>query len=284
MRRTARIREATGFSSLEIILSIALTSIAIAATSAMFLAGKGHVVMKGREVETTQAARAALDVLVRDLRLGGACLPVTGEFISLEGVDSNEQDEITTRTGLTRPDLSCIRSATTGMTTSSDPTILVENSQGFEAGMRGYIRHPNGTGEYFDIVAVSNSTSIVRAGVLSIDYPPTSGIYAIDERRFFLSTFTKPSGDIVPQLMVQIGANDPTSFAVGVEELDVGYRLRSNCNPDCDVVDLPADNSEWQLVDQVLLSITARSERTGPNGVYYRRKFQVAVKPRNILP
>ncbi len=57
--------------------------------------------MQTREIETTQAARAAADMIVRDLRLGGACLPVTGDFISLDGTNSGQTDTITTRTGLT---------------------------------------------------------------------------------------------------------------------------------------------------------------------------------------
>jgi type II secretory pathway component PulJ len=109
-------RASRGFSTLDLLLAVALMGLAIAATSGMFVASKGHIVMKGREVETTQAARAAMDVLVRDLRLGGACLPVTGDFISLEGIDDGDQDEIITRTGLTRADLSCVRTASTEVT------------------------------------------------------------------------------------------------------------------------------------------------------------------------
>ncbi len=273
----------SGFTSIELLLAVALMGLAIAATSGMFVAGKGHMMMKGREVETTQAARAALDVMVRDLRLGGACLPVTGEFISLEGVNNGEQDEITTRTGLTRPDLSCIRTASTGMVSTSEVVIPVESSEGFSSGMRAYIRHPNGSGEYFDITAVTSLTSLTTGGALSIDYPPTSGVYGIDQRRFFIETFER-KGEMVPRLMIQLGSSAPTSFAVGIEKLDVQYELRANCNPDCDVVNLPADNAEWQTVEQVLVNLTARSEAPGPDGEYFRRSIQVGVKPRNILP
>ena len=80
--------------------------LAVAATSGMFLASKRQMVMQQRQLETTQAARAAVDMMVRDLRLGGACLPVTGDFISLDGTNTGQTDEIITRTGLTRPDLS----------------------------------------------------------------------------------------------------------------------------------------------------------------------------------
>lgn len=272
-----------GFTSIELLLGVAMVGLAIAATSGMFLAGKGHMVMKAREIETTQAARAALDMLVRDLRLGGACLPVTGEFIALEGIDNGEHDEITTRTGMTRPDLSCIRSASTQMTTESDVLLHVESSDGFYPGMSAYIRHPDGSGEYFAVAAVPAPTLLIMSGPPQRSYPPTSGVYAIDQRRFFISWVERKAG-MVPQLMVQVGVTEPSPFATGIEELQVRYQLRANCNPDCDVVDLPSNNSEWQTVEQVLLNLTARSELPGPDGDYFRRTVQVGVKPRNLLP
>ncbi len=274
----------SGFSTLELLLSVAMMSLAVAATSGMYVAGKGHMVMKGREVETTQAARAALDVMVRDLRLGGACLPVTGEFISLDGTDNGDEDEIITRTGLTRSDLSCIRSASTAAVSVSDVLLEVESSEGFSGDTRGYIRHPNGSGEFFTITSVPSSTQLMMEGPLTTSYPPTSGVYAIDERRFFINWFVSPSGQNVPELMMQIGEEPPMSFAAGIEKLGIQYELRANCDPDCDVVDLPADNAQWQLVEVVLIDLTARSALADREGVYFRRTVRVGVKPRNILP
>lgn len=272
-----------GFTTIELLLGVALVGLAIAATSGMFIAGKGHMVMKGREIETTQAVRSALDMLVRDLRLGGACLPVTGEFISLEGIDNGEQDEIVSRTGLTRPDLSCIRTASTATTSETDVLLMVESSEAFAPGMRAYLRHPDGGGEYFNVATVPTTSLISMTGTLSRSYPPTSGVYAIDQRRFFIDTVER-KGEMVPQLMIQIGATDPSPFATGIETMNIRYQLRANCNPECDVVDLPADNSEWQTVEQVLLEVTARSESPGPDGEYFRRNVEVGVKPRNLLP
>jgi type II secretory pathway pseudopilin PulG len=273
-----------GFTSLELLLGVVLMTLTIAATSGMYLASKGHMRMQALEIETTQAGRSALDMMVRDLRLGGACLPVTGEFISLDGVDNGDEDEIITRTGLTRADLSCIRSATTTDTPASGASIGIASTDGFEPGMRAYIRHPNGSGEYFDITSVNSGTELGRATAFSLDYPPTSGVYAIDERRFFIHWFTSPNGALLPELMLQEGGDPPQSFAVGIERLAIRYELRSNCTPDCEVVDLPADNAEWSIVEQVLLELTARSQTANSSGDYYRRTLVVSVKPRNILP
>ena len=56
-------------------MGVMLMGLAVTATSGMFLAAKRQMKMQQRQIETTQAARAAVDMIVRDLRLSGACLP-----------------------------------------------------------------------------------------------------------------------------------------------------------------------------------------------------------------
>jgi len=273
-----------GFTLIELLLGVALISLAVAATSGMFLASKWHIQMQHRELETTQAARAAIDMIVRDLRLGGACLPVTGDFISLTGTDVALTDEIVTRTGLTRPDLSCIRSVVpTGMQiTASGSTVPVLSSEGFAPQMHAYLRHPDGTGEYFTVASVNSATELGKTQALSRNYPETTGVYAIDERRFYLATVSTPHGP-EPQLMLQVGDADPQAFAGGIEKLDIRYQLQRNCPP-CDEIALPSSNAEWAIVDAVLVDLTARSLLPDKLGNYYRRNVTVSVKPRNLLP
>jgi hypothetical protein len=265
-------------------MGIMLMGLAVVATSGMFHASQQHMRMQTREIETTQAARAALDMIARDLRLGGACLPVTGDFISLEGNDNSHEDDITTRTGLTRPDLSCIRSTVPdpAVVLASGGSVPVFSTEGFEAGMRAYIRAPNGSGEYFNISAVPSATELTKSTTLSQDYPRDSGVYAIDERRFWIAWWNGPRGP-QPELMLQVGSQPAQSFAVGIEKLDIEYQLRRNCPP-CDNVAIPADNDEWSVVEQVLLSLTARSELPDESGNYYRRTLSMGIKPRNLLP
>lgn len=264
-------------------MGVLLMGIAVAATSGMFLASKQQMLMQQRQLETTQAARAAVDSIVRDLRLSGACLPTTGDFISLTGINTGTTDQITTRTGLTQPNLSCVQTATTATTTAGSSTLPVQSTAGFTTGMRAYIRGTAGTGEYFDIAGVPSSTQLSKAQTLSQDYPATSGIYAIDERTYYIDTWASPSNGAQPELVLRIGDQTPQSFAVDIEALNIQYRLDRNC-PSCDVVDLPSTASDWSLVEAVLLTITARSEQADSAGNYYRRTISVEVKPRNLLP
>jgi Tfp pilus assembly protein PilW len=259
--------------------------VAIATTSGMFLASKQQMTLQQRQLETTQAARAAADSIVRDLRLSGACLPSTGDFISLSGINNGTSDQITTRTGLTQPNLACVQTVIPIGSTlhASDSTVTVQSSAGFSTGMRAYIRNAVGTGEYFDITGVPSGTQLAKSQTLTQDYGETSGIYAVDERTYYLATWASPNNGSQPELMLRVGDQTAQSFAVGIESLNIQYQLARNCPP-CDVVDLPTSTADWSIVEAVLLNLTARSEQPDAQGNYYRRTVAVTVKPRNLLP
>jgi len=257
--------------------------LAITATSGFFLASNNHMKMQARKVETNQAARAAIDMMVRDLRLGGACLPVTGAFISLEGEDDGDEDELVVRTGLVRPDLSCVRTALRRSSSQGTTLVRVQTVDGFEVGQLVYLRSPLNQGEYVKIASINtDNDNFNTQAPLTRNYATGSGVFVVDERRYFINHWDSPRG-VLPELMVQIDQQEPLSFAVGIEKLNFEYQLRRNCPP-CDVVDLPANEDEWAIVEQVLVTVAARSELKVENGDYYRRTIQVGVKPRNLLP
>lgn len=269
-----------GLSTLELVISVGIMSIAMASTSGLFLAGRNFMRDQALDVETTQAARATMDLLLRELRLGGACLPITGDFISLDGTNVSDRDTIISRTGLTRPDLSCIKTTSTAALTSGATVITVDNIGGFAIGRRGYIRNTTGTGEFFDIINMNTpaKTLTIVPGVTTA-YPSGSGVYEVDERAFRINN----SDPTKPVLEMQIDSKPASKLAAGIERLNIEYQLQRNC-PACDVVSLPANEPEWAIVEQVFLEVTARSSRLGPNGQYYRRTLRVGVKPRNLLP
>jgi hypothetical protein len=260
-------------------LSTVIATLALAAASSFFQASRYTLRDQDVRLETAQAARSTLDLLLRDLRLGGACLPVTGTFVTLEGVDGADSDEIVSRTGLTRDDLSCIRSASVGNAAAGTVQVVLENVDGLASGTRAYIRHPNGAGQFFTVASVDPATKTVTSRTsLAVDYPPTSGVYGLDERRFSVDTTADP-----PVLKVQLNDEAPMPFAVGIARLELQYELHRNC-PSCDIVDLPASNAEWSIVNQIVLTVSARSARTMEDGTYYTKSLTVRVKPRNLLP
>jgi prepilin-type N-terminal cleavage/methylation domain-containing protein len=272
-----------GFSLIELLVAIGIASIMLATTTGFLGASRRFMRSQDLLIEASNNARAAIDVLVRDIRLAGACLPITGDFMSLDGTEGSDRDRIWTRTGLVRPDMSCVRTATRETIPAAGSNVRVDDVSGFTSGMRAYIRNASGDGDYFTITSVSSSTNTLGRSVsFSREYPTGSGVYAIDDRSYYITDWDAPWGQ-TPQLMLQVNGNTPQSFAIGIEKLDFRYQLRRNC-PLCDIVNLPNGDNEWRLVERVLATVTARSDRKGPDGQYARRTLEVSIKPRNLLP
>ena len=278
MPSTRTSRTELGFSLIEALVAITLVSLVLAAAGGMLATSRNFVQQQILRIETTQALRATLDTLARDLRLGGACLPTTGSFLALSGTDAGTMDTVVTRHGIVQSDLSCVRTALTADLKASDTQLQVDTTAGFAPGMRIYIS--NGSGEFFTITDVDGTSKKLRKSTtLSTDYPSGSGIYAIDERGYAIDS----SNAGLPVLTVASNGGSPTPFASGVERVNVQYQLARNC-PACDVIDLPANDDEWGRVKQLYVGVTVRSRVKGIDGQYFRRSGQIKAKPRNLLP
>jgi prepilin-type N-terminal cleavage/methylation domain-containing protein len=275
-----------GFSAVEMMAAITVMSLALSVASGFFVANRKGVADEIARQETLQGLRAALDSLERDLRLGGACLPTTGnDFPPLAGSNSGSLDGLTTRTAVVRPDLTCIQntiqaaSPATGIAVGAT-TLPLQSVSGFAVGQRAYIRGSTGSGEYFNITAVNSANNkLTIASTLANAYLNGSGVWAIDERSYAIDSTT-----YAPLRVLTIAANGaaPTPFAYGVQSVNVQYQLISNC-PACDVVDLPSA-TQWALVNQLYITATMQSLTTLSNGQYYTVSAKIGIKPRNLLP
>jgi prepilin-type N-terminal cleavage/methylation domain-containing protein len=270
-----------GFSLVELLVATAIVSTVLAAVGALFAVSRGFMEDQILLVETQQGLRSTLESMARDLRLGGACLPITGEFVVLDGTDSPTTDSITTRTGLVRPNLSCVSTTLTADMPKTTNTLTIGSTDGFAAGTRALIRHAgNGTGESFTIASVTPPNTLTKTGGWTQDYPKDSGVYAVDERTYSVDT-SDPS---LPVLKVAANGDPPSAFAFGIENLTIKYVLNRNCPP-CDIIDAPAPaDNQWRLVNAVLISATARSRTPARNGRFIRLTGHISAKPRNLLP
>jgi hypothetical protein len=279
MPSTRPFRDERGLTLVELLVGMMLGAVVVGGVSALFAHSREVIHQQLLRIETQQALRATLETLARDLRLSGACLPVTGDFMALSGTNAGDRDRIVTRTGLVQPNRSCIRTALTATLSASGSQMAVVSPAGFTAGMRAYIRHPNGEGESFNITTVNTAEKrLGKSDPLSRDYPEDSGVYAIDEREYAVDD----SDPALPALTVAVGGEDPVPFAFGIESLGIRYQLHRNC-PNCEVVDEPSAE-EWALVKQLFITVTARSRVAGSDGEYMRITRQIAAKPRNLLP
>lgn len=275
-----------GFSLIEMMVAVGLTSLALTVAGAFVISSRKALVDEMTRQETLQGLRATLDALERDLRLGGACLPTTGnDFPPLSGINAGTLDGVTTRTALVRSDLTCIQntihaaSPATG-TTAGATTLPLQSVNGFAAGQRGYIRGATNSGEYFNITAVSTSSNqLTIAAGLGSAYLNGSGVWAINEDVYKINTTT-----YAPVTVLTIATNGAAAvpFAYGVQAVNVQYELSSNCPP-CDVVDLPSA-AQWPLVNELYVTVTMQSQKLLSNGKYYTVTGSIGAKPRNLLP
>lgn len=270
-----------GFTLVELLVASTVMLAALAAAGSFFVASRNTIQDQMIQIETTQGLRTAIDTMVRDLRLGGACLPVTGNFIVLDGVNATT-DQIVTRTGLVRPNETCVRTVLTANIAAGTSQLPVQSASGFQVGMRVYINNGSNTaGEVVTLTGVDTvGNKLTKTTALSQSYLSGSGVYAIDERSYAIDT----SNAALPVLTLAINGATPMAFSDGIENLQVQYQLARNCTPTCDVVDLPANDSESALVNEIYVTLSARSRTVQRNGQYFRISRTVAAKPRNLLP
>jgi hypothetical protein len=229
------------------------------------------------QTEAQQGLRALAEMITRELRQAGACLPPLGEFIALDGVEGGTQDSLVLRIGHTDPDtLVCVSAAAAADAAAGSSTFQVADSTGFEIGDLVYVT-PNGASGTFYTVSALTPTSITIDSVLAQDHPAGTGIYAVDERVYAID----PSSYEAPTLTLSMDGGAFEPFVDGVEEFDVQFLL-APCPP-CDPVDLPQDATEWRNVRELLITATVRSRKPGQDGNFLYASGDFRVKPRNLL-
>jgi prepilin-type N-terminal cleavage/methylation domain-containing protein len=283
MRRSGRSRargRSGGFSLLELL--VALTMVGVALSAALAFGSTSLKLMRQNQLrlEVKQALRTTGDAIVRDMRLAAACLPQNGSFVALDGTDTGLADAITIRTGFSEDNLACIATTVNVLHVGGSDSISVDDAGGFGQARLGYIRHLDGDGEFFTIADVDPvGGTITRGNGASRDFPVGSGVFAVDERTYALDT----SGSGPPVLTLEVDRQGAEPFAAGIREFQIRYILERNCPP-CDVVDLPLDDQEWWLVNQVAVTVKAETVNPVRAEDSYAEARTVVGKPRNLLP
>jgi type II secretory pathway pseudopilin PulG len=270
---------------MELLVTVFVSGITLASV-VTFFAGQAHK-ERGHayRLEAQQALRSSLDAITSDLRLAGACLPSTGQFLSVTGTNAASGDSITVRTGLVRTNLSCIKGTSlavaagaTTLTFAAAPLGEPAPTNGFEVGMLVHLEKTADPGEETFVTGVGPTTLNLQNATTKA-YNAGAGVYPIDERVYRLDK-TDP---VNPLLTLTVDRGAAEAFAVGVTDLQVQYLLNRNC-PTCDVVDLPATLPDWWLVNEVYITATVKTVGA------VRAEDQTTItatthgKPRNLLP
>ncbi len=265
-----------GYTLVELLVAMMLSGIALSMVAKDF----SHTVHQRKDMEQVaeaqQAVGAVLTFVTQELRQAGACLPTLGKFVALEGTDNGDRDTLTLRIGMTNQDsIVCVRTVSTSAAMSGSSVIEVQDASGFEAGLNIYLTRMGGQGATFKISSVSDN-AITIEGSLDADYLAGSGVYAVEER-----TYAIDSSGSTPILTVSIDGGDPEPMAKGVTVFNVRYQL-DPCPP-CDLIDLPADNSEWRTVREVELTVAAETSSPLQNGQVHVVRESSNIKPRNLI-
>lgn len=225
-------------------------------------------------LETQQGVRAALSAMTQELRQAGACLPRTGDVVALSGTDSGTTDTLTVRIGKTTTELVCIRTISTASTPVGQTYIVVQSTAGFKVDDWIYIRNSAGAGDAFRVTSIGTNR-LNLSGAMDQVYTAGSGVYAVEERKYSISTAIGR-----PVLMVTVDGGTPQPLVDNVELFNVKY-VTTPCPP-CDTLDAP-DSDEWPLVREVNVKVTVRSAYKNRKGEYVRLTDETNIKPRNLI-
>ncbi len=270
-----------GYTLAEVLVAVALGAIVVTTAIAGYVFTSKSWFTNGLRLETQQNLRAALDIVSRDLRLAGACLPDSGpsSIKPLAGANTGTTDSVTVRSNVR-----CAIATTTGATLMGNTNINVDSVANFVAGMEAYILHQNTTtGEYVVVTSVDQAaTRLTLAAGTTQDYPAGSSVYGAGSQTYAIDT-----GGPVPVMTAAPSTGAAQPIVSGIEYLNIQYVLDRNCTPGpCDIVDLPTDAGEWAIVRSVRLEVRARSARpvsgADPDG-FFRVGQVIDVKPRNFL-
>ncbi len=275
----ARSDRRRGFSLVELLVSVAVSGVALASV-AKFFANQNRL-LQGHafRVEAQQGLRSSLDAISRDVRLAGACLPATGAFVALTGTNgANAPDSITVRTGVLRADLSCVVATVTANMNAGATTATVDSVNGFAVGQLVYLTAQAGNGQYQFVTAVGGNTVTLDGGATTAYTANAASLYAIDERKYAVNTAVQPN-----QLTLTINRAAAEPFAAGFRDLQLQYILNQNC-PTCTVVDLPPDTATWRLVNAVLVTASVQTVGAVRTSDVVTLTETTEVKPRNLLP
>ncbi len=288
-------RNSSGLSLLELIIGLSLAAIVALFTFQGYIFGTREWGSQNSRILVQQNLRTAVDLLMRESRLGGACLPDAGPLTAFDGIDQTTGGR-DTDVLVVHANNTCAKGTLTRDQATPGAPLDVDVTTGFAAGQRAYILHQDTTvGEFFIIETVT-PTSITPEDPLSRAYTRSSSIFGIEEKAFGID-----AGGTVPTLTIDptyLSGGPPVPIVRGIESLNLRYILNrryaddpGSClgaTPDgwCIVNPPGGGSADWGIVRELEVTLTARSLQTvtpgDPDG-YLRLPASARIKPRNLI-
>lgn len=138
----------SGYTIVELLVALAVASTVGLLAVSSYVYVTREWMGQGQRLSTQQSLRDAIDMVTREIRLAGSCLPSAGpvNIRALDGTDSGMADTITVRANVV---------CAIGTVQSFSPTqITLDTVENFAAGMWAYILSADTTsGEYFRVLS-----------------------------------------------------------------------------------------------------------------------------------
>jgi prepilin-type N-terminal cleavage/methylation domain-containing protein len=267
-----------GFSLIELLVTLFIAGIMLSTTASFFSMSVATRQNMGMVTEAQQGLRALLGIVTQELRQAGACLPSTGLFIALNGVNSGTQDSLTVRIGqVDRDTLACVQGSLSAAAAMGATTVTLTAGQGSLFADTTLMYITDGANGEFHSLTATTANSLTFAGGLTRNYAVASGVYGVEERVYAIDA----SGSR-PVLTVAIDGGSAWPLVDGVQKFDVQYLL-GPCAPTCaSTVNLPASAAQWSQVREVFIDAQVISPQKQKDGQYAYDSGQVTVKPRNL--
>jgi len=237
----------------------------------------------GAQTEAQQGLRALASAITQELRQAGACLPRSGTFVALGGIDNGLTDSLTLRIGLTNPTTgACLRAQIgAGGAVAGATSLAVDSTAGFGQAKRLLVASATtGAAEVYSITGMTATSITISPGLLFAK-PGNSRVYPLDERIYQVQTWNERT-----ILSVQIDGGTAQPLVDGVKEFDVTYRgMPCNSLGECTVLAQPTTETAWRTVREVTIAPKIESRRKNRQGqnVNSTAADLIRIKPRNLL-
>ena len=310
-----------GFTLSEVLIGLSIASVLVVGVGSGFVFVTKAWVEHQVRGQAQQNLRAAVEALTREMRLAGACMPVSTQppiapnFQPITGVKNGTTDSITITSN---PD--CAGPATVTADCNACPALNVDNTTNFAVGKWAFVYNsdtgtnpPGPYGEYFLVQSVTagspGSITVNTATPLTKLYPKlktgsnqnASAVYGADQRAFSISSTCGGCGGI-PTLTLQLLGGTQQPIVKGIDQMSIQYVLNrtyaaATCNGQTGgtlslcVVNLPTQApslaGDWQLVRAVTLTLDAQStisvRASGSADGFFHLSQAFEISPRNFI-
>ncbi len=184
--RRSRHRASAGFSLIEMLVTLLITSVMLTLLAAFFYTNIDTRHNMSLQVEAQQGLRGLMEMITQELRQAGACLPQLGQFIALDGTDDGTHDSLTIRIGRTTPNtLVCVKAGTTVVAPTGSTVLTVGPGEGnlFEGVTLAYVTPNAAEGDFYPVTAHTATTITLGEGLRG-HHPLGTGVYGVDMRTY----------------------------------------------------------------------------------------------------